>query len=454
MRTKSGDTRGRRERTRKGGLARRTALGGLILAAGLQACTQSEPTSISEELIPTTPQTVEVLLPWSAFGDSIQVFGGFGRSNDLARRVISNQFRGTLDARFLARFNRLPQEATVRDTAGESRVDLNLSLQQGRIVATLDTLRSIVTGPVQLSVGYLDQEWDPASTGWGFRVDTIQNREEWPEPGAGPVVPLATATWDPAQGDSVVFPLDSAQLRLLDVDPDSVEVRPSVRLEVLDADQRLEVTSVLLRGEFIPSLNPDTSVVLTAIPNQQTFIYTPEVAPPASGIRAGGAPSWRTVIYLRLPAVLDGPAELCALVECPFTLTPGRLNHASLILTSRATEPVAFQPADSLLLDLRPVLVPGLLPKSPLGSSLLALSGLAAQASAFQGTGGVEIPITITDLVRDQVDPEEEDVPSQVAFLSLVEPFSLAFAEFDGPGDPGEPRLRLILTDVPPLELR
>lgn len=429
-------------------------LGALVLAAGLQACSQSEPTSVSEELIPARPQTVEVVLPWSAFGDSVVVYGGFGRANDLTRRVVANQYRGVLDARYLARFNRLPQEATVRDSTGESVTATILALQGGRIVARLDTLRSVVSGPVQLSVGYLEQDWDARSATWESSVDTVGTQEPWDEPGAGPVTPLATATWDPTQGDSVVFPLDTAQLRILDVDPDSVDVRPTVRLEAVDADQRLEVSTVLLRGDFIPSVNPDTSVVLTAATNRQTFIYTPQVAAPTGGLRVGGAPSWRTVMVLRLPTVLNGPAELCARVECPFTLTPGRLNNASLILTSRATDPEAFQPADSMLLDLRPVLVPGLLPKSPLGSSLLSLSGRAVESEAFQGAGGVEVPITITDLVRDQIDPEEEDAPEQVALLAIVEPYSLSFAEFDGPGQPGEPRLRLILTDVAPLDLR
>ncbi|MEJ2540625.1 MAG: hypothetical protein P8188_11750, partial [Gemmatimonadota bacterium] len=154
--------------------------------------------------------------------------------------------------------------------------------------------------------------------------------------------------------------------------------------------------------------------------------------------------------------VLDGPASLCLPVTCPFELTPERLNYASLILTSQATDPVAFQPTDSLLLDARPVLVPERLPKSPLGPSFLGLAGRALPPEAFGSEAGAEIPIALTDFVAALIDPDREleDVPDELSLLSLLEPFSVSFASFEGPGSPGEPRLRLILTAIDTVEIR
>lgn len=427
----------------------RVALASLVALAG---CGQEDPVSVDGGLIPLTPQTVEVRLPWSEFGAGVEIIGGFGSPSQLFSQVVSLDYRGDLDSRALVRFTRFPTVAQVRDSTGTTRPDSSFTFLSGRIVARMDTVRSQVTGPVELTLNRLDGEWHARSANWDLLVDTVQDQRAWAEPGAGPAVPLGTATWDPAQGDSIVFPLDSATVALFG---DTTGIRSTARLDMVTTGELVEVLNVNLRLDARPSSNQDTVISLNAPLLEGTFVYSPFPDPPPDGIRAGGAPAWRTVITMDVPTILNGPAALCAQVGCPFTLEPDRLNHASLILTSRASFPSAFQPSDSLVLDVRPVLVPERLPKSPLGPSFLGVVGRSIAPDFFGSGAGQEIPITITEFVRARIDPgRSEQLTNQVALLSLLEPFSVGFGDFDGPGDPGEPVLRLILTASDPVEIR
>ncbi|UCC26698.1 MAG: hypothetical protein JSU98_06225 [Gemmatimonadales bacterium] len=424
----------------------------LAVMAAVAACADEDPVSVNGDLIPLTPQTVEVILPWSEFGAEVEILGGFGTPSQLPGQVVSLDYRGELDSRALVRFFPFPASASVRDSTGTTRVDSAFTWLSGRVVARVDTLRTQVTGPVEMSLSRLDQDWHFRSATWDLLVDTVQDQRTWGEPGAGPGVSLGTAIWDPAQGDSVVFPLDSATVALFG---DTTGVRTTARLDVATPGVLLQLADVDLRLDARPSINQDTVIVLNSGLRQGTFVYSPFPDPPPDGIRAGGAPAWRTVITMNIPRVLNGPEELCAQVGCPFSVEPTRLNHASLILTSRASSPAAFQPSDSLLLDVRPVLVPERLPKAPLGPSFLGILGRSVAPEAFGDAPGQQIPITITEFVRGLVDPARADLlPNELALLSLLEPFSIGFGDFDGPGDPGEPVLRLILTASDPVEIR
>lgn len=438
----------------KGGGVKRTPVAAVLTAVALAtaACQESNPTSLEGGLIPVAPRTVEVILPWSEFGAGVEIFGGFGAPSQLLSVVVAEDYRGDLDSRALVRFGSLPRVVSVRDTTGTLRVDSVFAYFAGRVVARVDTLRTEVSGPVELRLSMLDQDWHNRSTTWELLVDTVQDQRAWPEAGGGPGALLGTGTWDPAAGDSIVFALDSATVALFQ---DTTGVRRTARLDMVTPGELVEMASVALRVDARPSVNPDTVVVLPAGAAQSTFIYTPFPDPPPDGIRAGGAPAWRTVLTVDIPTVLNGPAALCEQVGCPFTLEPSRLNHASLILTSRTSAPAAFQPTDSLLLDVRPVLVPERLPKAPLGSSFLGILGRGVEPEAFGAEAGKKIPITITEFVRSLINPDApEDLPNSVALLSLLEPFSIGFGDFDGPGDPGEPVLRLILTASDTVEIR
>ena len=434
---------------------KRTPVAALLAAAvfGVVACEETTPTSVDGDLIPVGPATVEVILPWSAFGSTIETFGGFGSPDDLLGQVVAEDYRGTLDSRAIVHFTTFPRAATVQDSLGETRADSSLTYLDGYVVARFDTIRSRTEGAVDLALNAFEQEWHSPSASWELAVDTVLDQQPWAEPGAGPATLLSTGRWDPTESDSVMFPLDSATLTLFD---DTIGSRPSARVDMVTPGAFAEVLDLDLRINVRPSINQDTVIVLTALPQRRTFVYSPFPEPDESAIRVGGAPAWRTVLTLDVPTELNGPESLCARVTCPFALTPQRLNYAAIILTSEATQPEAFQPTDTLLLDARPVLVAERLPKAPLGPSFLGLAGRALAPGAFGSGAGTEIPIAVTDFITSLVDPEVDidDVPKELSLLSLLEPFSVSYATFAGPGSPGEPTLRLILTAIDTVEIR
>ncbi|HSG50330.1 MAG TPA: hypothetical protein VLA43_21060, partial [Longimicrobiales bacterium] len=131
----------------------------LAVMAAVAACADEDPVSVNGDLIPLTPQTVEVILPWSEFGAEVEILGGFGTPSQLPGQVVSLDYRGELDSRALVRFFPFPASASVRDSTGTTRVDSAFTWLSGRVVARVDTLRTQVTGPVEMSLSRLDQDW-------------------------------------------------------------------------------------------------------------------------------------------------------------------------------------------------------------------------------------------------------------------------------------------------------
>ena len=197
-----------------------------------------------------------------------------------------------------------------------------------------------------------------------------------------------------------------------------------------------------------PSLRPDTLVDISAALEALTFLYTPEPGPPGSDVRVGGAPAWRTVLDINVPARLTGPAALCAAAGCPVELTPTRVNYAALVLSSRRTQ-AGFQPSDSLGVDVRAVHERSSMPKSPLGPSLVGGFGKRVAPGLFAGEEGTEVEIPITGFVRAILEGDSVGgfpPPRSLVLLSAFEPASLTFASFFGPGTAGAPVLKLIVT--------
>lgn len=425
------------------------AVAGLV--AGLAACGESSPTSTDDDRLVIEPRTVELILPWSTFGERVQVYGGFGSPDDLANMVLANGFETDLHSRGLVQWGTYPRVVTVRDSLGENQQDSTLTYIGGYVVARVDTLASTASGPVEIGLAQVTENWHSPTTTWENRVDTIGDRRSWTVAGAGDAVPLSTGTWDPATADTVVIPLDSAQIALWS-DTTATGLR-GARFEMVTEGVRLELQDIRLRLQTRPSVNRDSTFVLTTIIQDRTFIYTPFVQPPPDGIRVGGAPAWRTVMTFDMPKVLNGPAEVCQAVGCPFTLTPTGINHASLTLRTKEVTPVAFQPSDSVRIDVRAVLVPERLPKAPLGASFLGVLGRSIPASGFGAGAGVEVGVPITEFVRTQV--ASDSPPSRdLALLSTLEPLSIAFSSFEGPGSAAEPSLRLIVTIADTLGVR
>lgn len=431
-------------------LLRTTAL--LLATASAWGCAEEIPTSNEGGRIVIEPRTVELILPWDIFGEDARVFGGFGSADDLLNVVVANDYQGGLDSRGLVALADFPDRITVRDTVGENVTDSALTYISGRLVARVDTIASsAVDGPVEFSIGRILEEYHPPTAVWDLAVDTVGDRRAWTVPGGGAIDRISSGTWDPAMGDSVVFELDSAQLAVLG---DTAEVVRAIRLDLESAGNRLEIADLLLRLDTRPSVNPDSTFVLTSPVPTRTFIYQPFAPPPPDGLRVGGAPAWRTVLNLNVPRVLTGPQEVCDEVGCPFTLDPDQINTASILLSTREVIPAAFQPSDTLRMDVRPVLAPERLPKAPLGGSFLGFLGRGIPQEAFGPDGSIEVGIPVTEFVRTLVSEDVDAPTEQFALLSILEPLSIAFGAFDGPGSDREPRLRLIVTVSDTLEVR
>ena len=407
-------------------------------------CAERTPTSLDGDLLPEAPVTVEVFIPWAQFGAQLEVFGGFGSARDLGLGFVAHQFADTLESRTFARHGAYPTQTSVRDSAGTVVNDTSLTFIGARVVARIDTLASEHPGSVLLSLGAPPVAWDPVTATWTHAVDSIGVTTPWPEPGGGPVSPLDTATWVATEGDSVAFELDSATVAAL---ADTTNRARGFRLEALTAGTRLQVRAIDLQLLTRPSVHPDTLVYLGVRGGTMTFVYDPIPAPPPDGIRVGGTPAWRTFFAVSVPDSLTGPPELCAAVGCPAPLEADQVNYASLLLTSRES-PGAFQPIDSVLIDMRPVLAREVCPKCPLGEFSPSLTR-RLPASVFTSPVGslVELPITpfIRNIVRGETATGGEPSTS-LALLSPFEPLSIAFASFEGPGSPQEPVLRLIVT--------
>ena len=422
-----------------------------LAAMGMAACQEENPTTLDSNLLPEEPITLEIEIPWDDFASELEVFGGYGAPWELGTGVVAKTFAEILNARTLVRFAAYPRVHQVRDTTGTTRPDSSLTFIGGRVVAFFDTIASTNSGAVELGLGATQTPWDNRTVTWLTAVDTLNDLRPWPQPGAGPVTLIGTTVWDPAEGDSAWFELDSVQVEAW---ADTADASRGARIESLTDNARLQVSRVVLRLDTRPSSNPDTVIVLSAQRDEISFVYDPIPEAPANGIRIGGAPAWRTVLNVKIPTHLDGPAELCvAAGGCPLELEPLQLNYAAITLKSERGEQ-AFQPTDSIGLDVRQVLRRDALPKAPLGESLTGLLGQRVGPDAFGVNPGTDIEIPITEFVRDLLDSQDGINPTKtLALLSVFEPISIAYASFHGPGDENGPVLRLVITVGRAMEL-
>lgn len=407
------------------------------------ACQERSPTALDDAQLPDQPATIQVDLPWSQFGSDLQVLGGYSTAASVGLPVVAHTYDGALEARTLVRFGAFPAFARVFNANGEAVNDPDITYVSGRLVVAFDTVGSIVPGPVSLQLGTLQEVWDAVSATWTLALDTVGDQRPWSELGAGPAPAVATAVWDPAFSDSVVFFMDSTAIAGW---MDATDESRGGRIEATTDGVRLLVNRARLRVTMRPTLDPDTLVEDTVRLAGRTFVYDPPPSGPV-GLRVGGVPAWRTVLQVTVPP-LSGPPELCAVVTCPFTPQAGQINYASLALTSRASE-AGFQPTDTVRLDARPVLSPPTLPKSPLGPSETGGVGQAVAPEVFGASWGSSVEVPITAFMRTLLagpSAAGKAPPSTLALTTAIEPSSLGLASFFGPAEPGEPVLRLILT--------
>lgn len=418
---------------------------------GLLACDEVTPTSSDEGLRPLDPRTVEVVLPFEVFAEQIRVYGGFGTPSSVFQAVLAAEYEGVLDSHVLSLYDIFPWKASVRDSTGTTRVDSAFTQIGGYLMVQFDTTAgNVPPSPVAVGASTLPTTFDPTTASWTMIVDTINDQRAWEVPGAGGGVDLGAATWNPLDGDSIMIPLDSAQLALLG---DTLRVGNGVRFDLRTAGGRINLIDTALRIRVRPNIHRDTVVTISALGGSRTFIYDPVPLPAADGIRVGGAPSWRTVFTVALPPALDPDGAVCAIVTCPIVVHAEGLNSATLELTTATTQP-AFQPADTIFLDARPILSPELLPKSPVGASLVGGLGVAIPPEAFTGERPRTVAIPLTTFVRALLSDPEAERAGELAILTPIEPLSIAFASFEGPGSAAPPMLRLILTVSDTMEVR
>ena len=418
------------------------------------ACQEQLPTSAREQLIPSG-LVVDVTLSFDEFGSNLRVYGGFGRTSDRGGGFVAHEFGADagpggsglqgLQAATLARFGDYPSSASVRDTTGTTRPDSSLTFLSGRIFVVLDTVGSVASGPVSLVAHEVVDPWDRRTATWDLAVDTAGARIPWSEAGGGPPQEIGRVVWEPGKGDSVFIAVDSARLYAW---ADTARDFHGIRLEADAAGSRLELRSLGLLLKTLPSLAPDTLLDLAVPVRSSTFVYDPPAPAPSSGeARVGGVPAWRSVLDVAIPGELNGPPSLCAEVACPVLLEERHVSYAGLQLFSRVPAR-PYAPSDTLSIEVRRVLAPAFLPKSPLGPSLTGL-GERLAPEWFAPPAGEVVEIPVTSLVRDLLRDEASDggrASSAVALLSTLEPLSLEYVSFEKQDPARRPRLRLILS--------
>ena len=424
----------------------------MLCAGAVSGCTEKIATAPDLGFLQVNPRTVEVLIPYADFVDEVQVFGGYGSAADLPHGVVALDFGG-LNARTLVHLEDFPTTADVPGTDGVLRTDPDLTFVGGRVLLVFDTVDATSLFPTDIELFDVREDWHPPTVTWEVAVDTAGDRRSWTQPGGGPSTLLGGATFDAfiaspnedaALVDTVSILIDSAAVAALE-DPASgatglllAGAEPAMFLKVLDMQLFLKT---------VPGTRPDIVLELPVGMVDLSFMVDPVPEAPLGWLRVGGTPSWRSVITMTIPRTVEGTADLCGTAGCQVDLTEVELNLAELVLTTRQTES-AFQPQEITGMDIRRVLNAELLPKSPLGETLIPFVR-ALPPELFSAQAGTPVLLSVTELVRESlsVAAETDTVPvTPIVLFSSVEPIMVGFASFEGGGGAGAPALRLVYT--------
>lgn len=419
------------------------AVVGLLASAG---CTDEVPTFADDRWVPIDAETIELRIPFDEFVGDFQVFGGFGSPATVGRPFVAHEYRDGFESRALLRFAPPPAGiGVIPSGGGASVVDSQYVAVGGEVTVFMDSITRPSDGPVELAAAALLEDWDLLSANWLHAVDTLGDARGWPEAGGGVARELGTALWDPEEGDSIRFQVDSASAaEWIDMERGSRGLRVSATTPGTLLRIRSATFSPLLR----PSVNPDTLVSVSVEMNQQTFISDPDPGVSPEEIRVGGAPGRRAFIRIEIPTTIEEGSAVCETVRCPVEILPERVLFAGLALHTAPGPHPAFQPFDTIRVAARPALAADRIPRSPLGSSVQPAPRVLSAAAWGENLGRrVEIPMT--RYVQELLTPLDEDTdptPNTLALLSAVEPGTFPFATFAGPGQEGAPFLRIILT--------
>ena len=425
----------------------------VFCAGAVSSCKENNTTAPDLGFLEVNPRTVEVILPFDDFVDDVQVFGGYGSTADFNRGVVSLDFDG-LNVRSLVNLEDFPTSADVQGSDGVVRRDSDLTFVGGRAVLVFDTIDGTVNFPVGVEVFDVTEEWHGPTVSWDVAVDTAGDRRLWTQPGGAANNSLGTGTFD-----AFVDQVDDDAAALVDtlsINFDSATVAGIVGngggpagflLAATQSGSFLNVLNMTLILRTVPSTRPDTILDLFVAAEDLNFIVDAVPPTPVGWLRVGGAPSWRSIISMKLPRTIDGTAEVCGVVDCQVDLTEVDVNLAELVLTTRQTE-TGFQPRDTTGMEIRRVLKPQLLPKSPLGERLLTVTEILPPAF-FSAQAGTSVSVLMTDFVTAVlgIAAVTDTVPDvSLALFSIPEPNQIGFASFEGPGGAGAPALRLLFT--------
>lgn len=421
------------------------ALGSLTSVLG--GCGDEDPTEVGAGLIGQSVRTFEVFLDGSDFLVSDTTYDRLGSLNRAPFWLVADDYAGELDARTLFSVVR-PFDVTWQDST-VTRTDSVVAIVGGTLTLVVDSLAS-TTGPVELEVYEVTEDWDWFTTSWDLRTDTADVSEPWTTPGGTLGTRLATATW--GAGDTLKIPLDSQAVAIWQ---DTVAARRGGLVRAVTPGSRLVLQSVLFQFDVVPDEAPDTVVQGGSIRSRVSLATPDTTTPGAEALRVGGLPAWRSL--LRFQPLADkqvgcGPASP---PTCAVSLADVTINLATLVLEPL---PVGGRRIERpVWLETRAVLtgpegVP--LTRSPL-SGLLGFMNDSLTADLFDGTTADLDPIQVpaTNFVRRLVSPPEGQDPwVWMALTSANEFTEFGYTAFGSLASPWAPRLRLVVS-VPEEEL-
>ena len=441
---------------RRIGPCRTFLLAALVL--GLAACDDESPTLSGTDIFGGNSPTREVIVPAGAAFRPLGVFTGYSAPRGVVYAVVANRFAGELSANALYRSaGAFPRSVTFTQD-NVNRTDTLPRFVSGELVLRVDSALS-TPGPVTLQVFRLAQDWDDDTATWELASDTGGVRTPWRTPGGTRGTLLSQADYNvSAAGDSVVIPLDSADVAAL---RDSAGFGFTVGAAQAGSRVQIRATPTFRAGVRPSNAVRDTVVQTTIALETQpsTFVFTPEPPQPAGLLAAGGIRSARSLFSFELPDSVTGcnaAGGSCSRVA----LRDVQLNRVSLLLR-RVPVSAAFAPLDSALLSVYTVTEPELGRRAPLGLPVLDLSErvrfpnrsgfLEPQSAAAFAPGDTLVELNITGFATSAA--RGDTVPTNFTLLGgplvgipSLRPNDQIFDTFGLAAFRPEPRLRIVYT--------
>lgn len=426
-----------------------------LVVGGTAGCRDQLPTATGPDQFPagTLLNSWVLELPAADYLEQLGEFTGYTDVRDAGYGLVANLFEGGLQARTLARLEGFPDSVTYT-AAGVTRTDSVFEYTDGEVVASLDTVASLVDGSVTLRLHAVTQEWDPGSATWTFASDTAGTTVPWTQPGASLGPELSRTTWVPGdtlQRDTIRWEVDSLSVAQM-----AAEGFPGLIVVAEESTARVQLGPISLRTGVRPEAHPDTVLAQTISGGARTFIFTPEPPQPAAPPGrwwVGGIGSARVLFRVTLPDRLRAcppeplPGGACA----DHALRDVTLNEVALLLRPD-TVAGGLRLLAPTIVRMRTVPEPELGRRAPLGPPVVGrflpgLSPLFADAvvtrDLFSAPTDTVVTLVLTDHFRSAIarDTTEERVSTAFALLAEPEGARFGYSRFVS-----TPTLRIVFT--------